>query len=279
MRIRRLVRDLLPPLLIRGLKRVLGASVRAPEWEYVGRSWPSADPRSTGWDVESVVETQRRRLAAFREALGSTSALGASHEGNGVARPDYGAHNTYMTFAYVVARASRGNSLSMLDWGGGLGQYYLVARALFPDLALEYHCVDLPKACLQGSELIPEVSFHEPDDAPLSRRFDLVLSSSSLQYVADWKPLASALADAAGRFLLITRLPVACEGDSFVVVQRPAAHGYETEYIGWVVRRDELVEVVEARGLHLDREFLVAEEPTVVGASEQPQYRGFLFRR
>lgn len=32
----------------------------------------------------------------------------------------------------------------MLDWGGGLGAYYVYSRALLPDLELDYHCRELP---------------------------------------------------------------------------------------------------------------------------------------
>ena len=37
---------------------------------------------------------------------------------------EYARHNTYVSFGYVAALAAAGrNEMSMLDWGGGIGEY------------------------------------------------------------------------------------------------------------------------------------------------------------
>jgi hypothetical protein len=56
-------------------------------------------------------------------------------------------------------------------------------------------------------------------------------------------------------------------------------YGYMTEYPGWFINRQRLVDFVAARGLVLERQFLVAEEPNVANAPERARYYGFLFRR
>jgi hypothetical protein len=59
---------------------------------------------------------------------------------------------------------------------------------------------------------------------------------------------------------------------SFVVVKRPDAYGYETEYLGWMVGRADLLAAADRAGL--EREFVAA------GAPERPVHlRSFLFRR
>ena len=61
---------------------------------------------------------------------------------------------------------------------------------------------------------------------------------------------------------------------SFVVVKRPDAYGYETEYLGWMVGRADLRAAADRAGLVLEREFVAA------GAPERPaHFRSFLFRR
>ena len=79
-------------------------------------------------------------------------------------------------------------------------------------------------------------------------------------------------------YLFITRLPIVEQSKSFVVIQRPYACGYETEYPGWFLNRGELLTYTEQIGLHLQREFLIQERPHVPNAPEQAAYRGFLFR-
>jgi hypothetical protein len=56
-------------------------------------------------------------------------------------------------------------------------------------------------------------------------------------------------------------------------------YGYMTEYPGWFISRQRLLDFVFARGFVLERQFLVAEEPSVPNAPEQAHYYGFLFRR
>ena len=87
----------------------------------------------------------------------------------------------------------------------------------------------------RGATVNPEVTFHD-DDACLDRTYDLVLASSSLQYEPDWKALLRRLAAATSGLLLVTRLPVALEAPSFVILQRAQAYGYATDYLGWSSR-------------------------------------------
>jgi hypothetical protein len=57
-------------------------------------------------------------------------------------------------------------------------------------------------------------------------------------------------------------------------------HGYETEYLGWVIKRGRLLEVVAAAGLGLAREFLLDARFSADGAPENPvEHRSFLFNR
>jgi hypothetical protein len=79
-------------------------------------------------------------------------------------------------------------------------------------------------------------------------------------------------------FLYLTRVPVALQVPSFVVLQRAHAYGYETEYLGWVLNRDELLEQARLAGLELQRELIL---PAWLSASKAPEspigHRAFLF--
>ena len=55
-------------------------------------------------------------------------------------------------------------------------------------------------------------------------------------------------------------------------------YGYDTEYLGWVVNREELLEVAREAGLELVREILLPDYLSAGGAPEAPvDHRGFLF--
>jgi putative methyltransferase (TIGR04325 family) len=288
---RGIVRQVLPPFVASALIKIMrGGGREAPEWEYVPDGWSHRGPRAaaadaSGWNVESVVRTQRAkwdRFAALIGENGGTSPLAVYHEAATLANDSLTAHNTFLSYGYVLARAAArertSDRLSILDWGSGLGHYFVVSRALLPDVTLDYHARDLPLLCEAGRTLLPEVTFHDSDaDALGARRYDLILASGSLHYHEAWRDILRAFAAASRRFVYITRLPIVHHAPSFVVVQRPHAVGYETEYQGWFFNREEFLAGAREAGLRLVREFLVDERPHAHGAPEQCEFRGFLF--
>jgi putative methyltransferase (TIGR04325 family) len=299
-RVRLALKAVTPPLLWGSLKavkdRVRGASEiesvlevspqppvvapepEPPEWEYVPEGWwrPAG-----GWDSEAIARVYRQKWPSFLEAVEGPGPLGVNHEiqiGTPVPRDDYDAQQMVLAFGYALARATRGKkAISILDWGGGPGHYAVLAQALAPDAELEYHSRDVPALAKLGRELLPQHSFHD-DLACLSRKYDFVLASSSLQYSEEWQETLTALARATSGYLYVTRVPVALRSASFVVLQRARRYGYETEYIGWVINRDELVQTAETAGLRFVREVLLPARFSAAGAPEDPvEHRGFLF--
>jgi putative methyltransferase (TIGR04325 family) len=251
-----------------------------PEWEYVPEGWQR---QVGGWSVDTVADAYAAKWPSYVEALDGPGPLGLNHEvraGEPVDRLNHESHNTIVSFAYVLALAARNrNELSILDWGGGLAHYEPLSRTLVPDVELAYHCKEVEPIAARGRELSPHIQFHT-DDSCLDRRYDLVLASSSLHYVEDWPSLLAKLAGATGDYLFVTRLPVALDSDSFVVLQRAHAYGYDTEYLGWVVNRAELVRRAVDADLELVREFLLSAWFSASGAPEDPvEHRGYLFRR
>jgi putative methyltransferase (TIGR04325 family) len=167
----------------------------------------------------------------------------------------------------------------VLDWGGGLGYHAVVARAALPEtVELDYHCKDLARVCELGREVVPEVTFWD-DDACFERRYDLVLASSALQYVEDWRTTLGLLATATTDALFLTRVPIVVEHPSFVVLQRAHGYRFESEYLSWVFNRDELLRAALATGVGLVREFVLGFRPHVVGAPEQDETWAYLFHR
>jgi len=256
-----------------------------PEWEYAPDGWrqTESDPRLAGWDVEGVAEAYRSKWSSYARALEGPSPLGIYHEvseGEEVKGDDVAAHNMLVSFAYVVALAARSKErLSLLDWGGGIGQYALLAEKVLPGIELDYHCKEMPQIVATARALGFPGRFID-DDSWRDRQYDLVLVSGSLQYSEDWCGTLHDLAGHTGGHLYLTRLPLARTVPSFTVIQRAYAYGYGTEYLGWVVNREELLACAERASLELLREFLLDAWLSAKGAPESPTgHGGFLFRR
>ncbi len=253
-------------------------ALEPPEWEAV----PVSDEVWTnhaGWAHDSIADMQRERWPGFLASLEAKRPFGwrDSKPGETI---DVSTHNTLMTFGYVlgVAAAAR-QRISLLDWGGGLGQYGRYAALLRPDLKIDYTVKDLPALCKAGRELNPDAEFIEDDERALARRYDFIFASSSLQYTRNLYPLLARICDATADTLLITRTPFVSNNDDFVVVQRPYRYGYQTEYPAWFINRNRFIDFIAGRGLRLEREFMLGERPYVPNAPEQCVYCGFLFTR
>jgi putative methyltransferase (TIGR04325 family) len=252
------------------------------EWEYVPEGWARqhADPEIAGWNTTGVLEAYRAKLPAVRKALDGTGPI--DFPTSPALPTEKGAEweqRAILAYAYALALASRGRDrVSILDWGGGVGVFYLLTTALLPaEVEIDYHVKDVPVLCAYGRKELPEAHFHE-DESCLERRHDLVLASSSLQYSEDWTRVLEGLAAATAGHLFLTRVPVVRRSDSFVVRQRVRPYGAKAAYLSWVFNRGELVGAATGSGMELVREFVLGYRPSIRGAPEQDETRGFLFR-
>jgi putative methyltransferase (TIGR04325 family) len=273
------VRNWVPPPAIRLAASALD-HVRLAPWEYMPDGW-NTNERIRGWNVASIAELQKKNWQAYAESLQGTGPLGVNHED--LSKPYSGnlrEHNTLISYAYVLALAAcQKQRLSLLDWGGGIGHYFLLSKALLPDIEIDYHCHDVPLLCQAGREVLPQCHFYETPQETFSRRYDLVLASSSIWYEENWRPLLDQLTAIASPYLFVTRMIFIERDTSYVAIQRPSAMGYRTEYLCWILNRQEFLDHVRSRGMELAREFLICAAQHIHRAPEQGDYRGFLFRK
>ncbi len=288
--IKKIVKLFVPPLLldlVRKLKARLvkfsGGSVHLQTdsaYEYVPQGWDysGTHPEVRGWSVEEIASVHEARMERFKAMAEGTGPLGLSPEADLPTSIDISQHNTVMTFAYAISLASHGlRTLSFLDWGGGLGAYYFLAKTILPGLTVEYHCKELPAMVRRARRLVPEQHFYD-DESCLTRRYDFVLASGSLQYSEDWERVLRALANATKGFVLVSRLQVVDLVPSFVFLQRAYAFGYNTEYLSWCINRHVLLTEACNSGLELVREFVIGENIEIAYAPERCSTRGFLLR-
>jgi putative methyltransferase (TIGR04325 family) len=265
-----------PPLLLRLVRRLRPALPDLPDWQHLEPGFPAGNDPRAAWGIAAIADAQRDRFPAWLAHLDGTAPPARSHEAP--ASENVGAQNTHLVFAYALARAAHGRArVRLLDWGCGAGHYARLAQALLPQLDLEYHGHDLPRLVALARELVPHGHFHD-DDAWQRGVYDLVLSSSSLQYAPDWRAVFRALARVTGGHFLLTRLPTT-EGASYSFVQRAHRAGYPTEYAGWCLCRDDVRAAAAECGLVTVREFLIDEAPEIAGAPTPCRYRAWLFRR
>jgi putative methyltransferase (TIGR04325 family) len=245
------------------------------EMEYVPQGWYPID----GWNDPGIAEAQEKHWPNILSNLQGPGPLGVSHLPGDTSRQQRAAHNAMMSYGYVLARAARHKDrLTILDWGAGPGHYYLYSKALLPELEIEYESCDLPNLCRIARKLQPEIRAYDNETDLLGKQYDLVLSSSSLHYVEDWRGQLRKLAALSREYLYVARLQSVVVAPSFVALHKVYRDGYP-EFLSWCINRNEFVACAEECGLELLREFVFVEPWTVRGAPEKPESRGFLLRR
>lgn len=263
------------------LKRCLGPRIlkilakrRGQERFYFGPRWPT--DAGKGYDDPSSDEVWHRRWPTLFASIAGTNVL--SLRADAEVGHDLAGHNMLMTFLFVLARASHGKDhLSVLDWGGAMGQYGLVARRLLPDVKIDYVVKDFAGVCSLGRVLNESVTFVAEDEACFARSYDVVMANSALQMAEDWKRVVRQLAKATASVLLINGVPLVDRADSFVILQQLRSRGFLNDFYSWAINRNELMTEVTGHGLVLDREVMSWGPVHYWGAPENPRGGGAIF--
>ena len=244
-----------------------------PGWEYLPGGWDTPSEGTEGWGHQSILDTELTKWPTF-ERFGAEPVPLALDQAN----PQLGQHNNFVTFAYVLARVAHLKpAISMLDWGGGIGHYAQVARAVLPEVEVDYHCKDMPLLAEAGPKQLPKAHFYS-DDTCFARTYDLVMANDALMLSRDWAEDFGKLAASAAPWLYVA-LPTVVTVPSFVVLQRAHQFGFLTSFKEWFINRLELLAAAEKAGVVLEREFVQSGIGRVHRAPEQGRFRGFLFRK
>ena len=138
--------------------------------------------------------------------------------------------------------------LSVLDFGGGLGNTYLeVAKILANEVDLTYVIVENENLCQQGIELYKEDHQLEFSvELPVNTVFDTVHAGSSIQYVEDWLGVLKKFSDYQPKYIVFADLP-AGDIDTFVSIQ----NYYGKKIPAWFWNLSEFINSVEVMGYKL----------------------------
>ena len=276
-RLGKMVKLFIPPVVFKGV-RFIQDRFGKPALEYAPDGWQTRldNGHNQGWNVDSVIETEKAKWNAFRRNLEGPAPLGFSHEHTDMStirNPNF--HNVHISYAYVLAlSAHKKDRISILDWGGALGHYYLIAKAVLPEVSIEYHVKEVPLMSKTGEQLNPEVHWYN-DESCLERKYDLIMMNGSIGYLEDWIDLLHRVARSTKKYLFLFRLLVVQNTPSFVAIERL----YNSTMLHQQFNQVELLEAVRETGFTIVREFVVGERPFIKGAPEQCEMRGWLFKR
>ena len=208
------IQRLIPPALLDMLRRI-----RKPPFGFFGDE-PSfeaaAAAAGSGYSDPALVEGL---VAAELRAL---------------ARPAGRLAERDLQLGAVLARIGATGSLSVLDFGGGVGGEDRRARVLAPALELRWDVVETEALAAAAAAAVsrPGLEFHGSLDAVAGRSYDLVHASGSLQYVPDAEEVWRHLAATGHRWLCLNRIPfVPGDRDRYAVQRVPGGAAYPARFL------------------------------------------------
>ena len=278
MRLTHFLKLVLPPILVEALK----AARRVVAGPRDGLIYAPRDRQSDvspdcgiGYDDPTFVARERSASEPYFRRLQGAPPVELVDSRDAADERKIAEHNEYVTFAYVLALAAQRKAmLKLLDFGGGLGHYYWIGKAVLPAVALEYHCREVPRVAEEGRRLNPGITWYA-DDSCFAQSYDLVMFLSSLQCLKDWHDTLGRAAKASREYLLLMGVPTVERVPGYTAIQR---------YKGAVLlhqqfNRDELFAAIRRSGFSPIMDFFAGLYPPVAGAPEQPKRGGWLFRR
>jgi putative methyltransferase (TIGR04325 family) len=203
--IRALIKDLLPPLLASALRRRMLDTRACTSFQQA-----LTDSAGDAYEANDLVEAVVAKNVAYRQALIDTSTL------------DLSAVRTLAALA--IAGASPARPLSVLDFGGGGGSHYTVARAaLGRDQPLRWAVVETP-AMVRAAAPMRDGSLEFFDDIEAARDYlgaiDLTFTSSALHYCPAPLDVLARLGALRAQHLMITRTAFFDGVDTLFSVQK-----------------------------------------------------------
>ena len=208
-------------------------------WEGVFSSFSEAANSSIGPGFSGIV-WKDRQAAVMQEIV---TALSAKKQ-----IPLFHKQRITCLPPVVAMLLSSCKKVKILDFGGGLGVGYAVLLETIPFASerVEYCVVELPSVCDEARWFSSEQSIQFVHDLPTNADFQLIYSSSAIQYVEDWRGLIQSLTSYGAKYLLLCDV-FAGNITEFVTLQ----NYYGSRIPHWFINLDELVSVVAENGYEL----------------------------
>jgi len=270
MKLRSLLRDWIPPVLLRHLRRNLPI-LAAQEIQFTGNysSWDEASTYASGYASQEILEKTRDALLKVKRGEAACERDSVTFDT---------VQYSYPLLANLLHIAScNGNRLAVLDFGGALGSSYYQNRGYLSHLQqLAWTVVEQPHVVACGREYFANgiLSFHHSiDEAMAGMQPHVILLSSVLQYLPAPLDVAGVLASRNVRDIIIDRAPLLEDAPSRLTVQHVPPSIYEASYPCWIFNENEFVAAF--KGYRMIDAFDAHVDTTIPLGDATARYRGF----
>lgn len=269
---KQLVRDWIPPAIVRLIHSTRGARDDIPEncvgWHGDYPTWEEAKADSSGYDSENILEKVK------------TSTLKVKHREAVFERDsvlfDHIEYSWPVLAGLMWAAARHQGKLNVLDFGGSLGSSYFQNRIFFPDLPkLQWSVVEQAHFVTYGREYIQDdcLRFYPTIDECLSERSpNVVLLSGVVQYLPDWLSTLQGILLNRIPVVLVDRTPFVLNGKGRITVQTVPEWIYPASYPCRFFNESIFIQTFVQSGYRMIEEFDALDRANI-----QSIFKGFIF--
>ena len=154
----------------------------------------------------------------------------------------------------VAMMLNNQSQLNILDFGGGLGIGWMTLKESITNAKekINYTILELPAICKQGKELHnDEINFI--DTLPNTNEFQIIHSSSAIQYIEDWQNLIKRLCSFNAKHILMSDV-FAGDFETFVTLQ----NYYNNKIPHWFFKFTDFIKAFNENGYLLDMSSFVS---------------------
>lgn len=209
-------------------------------WEGIFDTFSQARQKAKGMGFNGDVYNSRVLIAA-------KECLMALENGNPI--PSFHKQRNTLLPPIVAVMLANKNKLDILDLGGGLGIGYMTLMESIPDYRdkLNYDIVEVDEVCEKGRILFSRKnSVNFLNKLPSSCEYNLVHTSSVLQYFENWKDALKQLSEYNAEYISLADV-FAGHIPTYVTLQ----NYYESKMEHWFLNLDELLLCFSSLGYKL----------------------------
>jgi putative methyltransferase (TIGR04325 family) len=270
MTFRALLKDILPPAIIRRV-RVKDPSP-SPLCDFTGdyADWAAAEAKCTGYNARDILEITRS--ATLRVKRGE-----AAFERDSVIF-DRMEFSFPLLAGLARAAACNGGRLSVLDFGGALGSSYFQSKPFLAGLRqLRWGVVEQPAhvACGNAEIACGELKFFAtPEDCRNEQEPNVLLLSSVLQYLRDPYTALGHLGSLRIPNVIIDRTAFLPGDRERLTVQKVPERIYRATYPAWFLNERRMVGKLAELGYRVLADFPGADKVSLEGS--ESYFKGFI---
>lgn len=267
---RALLKDLLPPVLVR-LVRSRTLSPNTP-FDFTGDhpSWAEAEAKCTGYNARDILEVTR--TAALKVKRGE-----AAFERDSVVFPQ-------LEFAFPLlaglarAAATAGGRLRVLDFGGALGSSYFQSRPFLAGISeVSWSVVEQPAhvACGEAEFASDELKFFATAaECVRASQPNVLLLSSVVQYLREPYRTLDELCQLGLAHLIVDRTAFLPRARDRLTVQTVPECIYPASYPAWFFNEERFVQRLRDNGYRVLADFPGADRVLLEGSDSY--FKGFI---